>query len=1004
MKKNSDELVRSFHEAYAQLNAAQKKAVDTIEGPVIVVAGPGTGKTQILTLRIANILRNAGAGVAPENILALTFTNAGVNAMRIRLAGFIGAEDAYRVTICTFHGFCEEHINRYSDYFPEIAYARVASDIEKIDIVERILSEHDFGMLKTFASEHHYTKEILRAIDHLKREGITPNDFMERIDLQEQSILADGSSYYKRATKNSKKGDLKPEALSVVKKNRELQKVYHFYQIRLRESKLYDFSDMIMHVITAAEKNEEFASVLREQYQYILVDEHQDTNDGQNRIIEALTEQVHEGDSPNLFTVGDDKQAIYRFQGASVENFLRFEQKYPSATVIHLENNYRSAQGILDEAHALIKSGKSTKEHKELIAAKVDIAGIRVLCFHNYKDELITIAKEIKKKLQGGVVPSEIAVFYREHHNVTFIKEVFEKIGVPYDLAAKQDALQDRDMKKLLLLLKVVNDPFNDHDLASFMLTDLSNVDIDDATKIVSEYRHTSTVHSLYDLLRDEKKIGDICNSVISLQKVVAMRTLIKLHREMMQQKYIVEFFEDLVRASGFMKLILSREGHVSLLGKLNRIFDEVRDCAMQKDDCSVYDLVLHFETFKRYGLSLDAPRHLRGCGVQLMTAHGSKGLEFEHVYITNVVHGLWGGKRNSEKFRLPINSSNGDLEDERRLFYVAITRAKKDLTISFAKYDVAGKPKIPSLFIADLSADLVDMELVTENGYDIFFLPRMHDVASLISTDFIRERFLRTPLSATALNNYYDNPLKYFFRNLVRLPSVQNKTMIKGSVIHAALEKFFMLSKEQGEILPEDALIEVFEKMIMFMRVPREYVASIKKSGTEALRGYYKRYATEFVMEAEFEKKITGIPFFLPNGTEIILTGAIDKVERNADGTITVVDYKSGKPWSKKKPHEREALKRQVVFYKILLDRYRDRQYNMTDGVLDFIEPHPQTGDFERECVSVQNEDIVRVEKEIAVFAQEVLSGAFLEKEIICRYDDRSMKEYLDFLDILKG
>ncbi len=1000
MKKNKKELIHAFDEQYARLNAAQRKSVDTIEGPVIVIAGPGTGKTQILTMRIANILRNAGAGVEPENILALTFTNAGVMAMRTRLATLIGAENAYRVNICTFHSFCEDHINRFSDFFPSIAYARVASEVERIHIIERILSENEFVTLKTFASDYHYTKDILWAIDHLKREGISPDEFIMRINAQEKAILADENSYFKRATKKNKKGDLKPIVLRAVEKNRELERVYRLYQENLQKDDLYDFSDMIVQVIFVAENNDDFSSMLREQYQYILVDEHQDTNDGQNRIIEALTDQLYIGDSPNLFTVGDDKQAIYRFQGASVENFLRFEKKYPTASVIHLEDNYRSAQGILDEAHALISGGEGEKKHKELIAQKDEKAHVRVLQFETYKDELISIAEDIKKRLSEGVVASDIAVFYREHRNAMYITEVFEKMGIPFDLLAKQNALQDNDIKKLILLLKVINDPSNDQNLSRFLLTDLAHVDVNDAIGVLDAYRHAPWAQSLYRFLTEGNHVQEI--SLINDASFGALCVFIKKQKELVQSMYFVDFFENLVRESGFLSLIFSRIDHAFILEKLGKLFDEVKEAALQKEGFSLHDLVLLLDTFEKYDLSMDVIRHVQGCGVQLMTAHGSKGLEFEHVYITNVVHGLWGGKRKIKKFHLPIDTFSGNSEDERRLFYVAITRAKRSLTISYAKRDATGREKSPSLFISDLSADLIDMELMVGDKYDIYFLPRMRSVLSLTSENFIREKFLHTPLSATALNNYFDSPLKYFFRNLVRLPSIQNKTMIKGSVMHAALENFFALSKAQNQILREDELILQFERMINVMRVPREYSASIKKSGTEALRGYYQRYVKEFVFDAELEKRITGIPFVLDDGNEILLTGAIDKMERLSDGTFSVVDYKSGKPWSKKTPKEREALKRQVVFYKLLLDLYHDGQYNMTSGVLDFIEPHPQTHEYERETISVLSEDVENVKKEINFFAQDVLSGNFLSKDIVNTYRDQQIEEYTSLLQIL--
>ncbi len=995
--------MQDFDVQYQKLNDAQKRAVDTIEGPVIVVAGPGTGKTQILTLRIANILRSAGAGIGPENILALTFTNAGVIAMRERLSLFIGAESAYRTNIFTFHSFCEEQIGRYPDYFPLITYARVATEIEKIHIIEKILHEEELQLLKTFGSDHHYIKDIIYAIDQLKREGVSPDIFVARIAMQEKEILADPNSYYKRTTKKNKKDDLKSGVLKPIEKNRELQRVYDIYQQVLREKKLYDFTDMIMQFVEIAEKDEELTSILCEQYQYILVDEHQDTNDGQNRIIAVLTHAEHLGDYPNLFTVGDDKQAIYRFQGASVDNFLHFEKRFSRAVIIHLEENYRSAQGILDEAHTLISGGLHGNLHKELVATTDDHADIRVLRYGEYRDELISIADDIHKKILSGVLPKDIAIFYREHNNLKYIKEVLEKMHVPYVIVSKQNALDNVEIQKLILFLQVINDPMDDHVLGKALLMNLSQVDVDDALLILEYYNRCVYNMSLYHCLSQEKVLQEA-----GVKNIIAISTfaqLIKDQKINAHNMYFVEFFENFVRESGFLKHVMSCSDHIFLLKNLERIFDEVRECVIEKKQYDLGDFIMYINSFDEYNLSLSVVRPSVMNGVQLMTAHGSKGLEYEHVYVTNAIHGLWGGKRKSQKFVLPINTVSGDMEDERRLFYVAITRAKRSLTISYADYDKDGREKLPSLFIADLKACLIDMKNVKMHGSeDVFFMPRMQSVTSLVSLDYIRDKFLRTQLSATALNNYFESPLLYFFRNLVRIPSAPNKTMFYGTVLHSALERFFTLSQKEGHVLSQEDLIDFFYRAMLVMRTPREYYDSIKKRGEKALKGYYEKYSSELSYQVVVEKKISGIPFTLNSGEKILLTGKIDKMEFTDEKTVIVVDYKTGKPWSKYTKEKKESLKRQVVFYKLLLNEYNEHQFNMTQGILDFIEPHPMTHEYEKQVIAVTDSDVEELKKEINIFAQDILSGAFLDKSITEKFNDKSLSEYVTFLELLKN
>ena len=816
--------MNEFQQKYSQLNSSQKEAVDTIEGPVIVVAGPGTGKTQILTLRIANILKNAGAGIEPENILALTFTNAGVHAMKKRLAEFIGSELAYRVGIFTFHGFAEEQISNFPDYFPNLAFSSVATDVECLQIIEQILKENDFTYLKTFASESHYVRSIRSSIDELKREGINPELFSEKIDEQKKDIIADENSYYKRATKKFKKGDLKPQALKPIEKNLELQIVYLEYQEKLREQKLYDYSDMILSVVEAMENNAEFLLILQEQYQYILVDEHQDTNEGQNRIISALIDSPHLNSQPNLFTVGDDKQAIYRFQGASVENFLHFKNKFSEVKVISLIENYRSTQDILDISHSLIEKSENGNGHKKLTSFSFEIEqwvaahcsndvknkqGVMTPClksgsvknkikeFKTYKDELIFIAQDILEKIKKGVNPSDIAVMYREHNNLPFIQEVFEKMQVPFIVTSKLNVLDDQEIKKLLLLIRAIYNPRNSEVLAKVIFFDFLNLKTSDAILLLDLFNHSFKNKSLFNLISNEKFLET--KEFSNLESVMELSEFLLKQKKQSENISFIEFFENLVRESGFLKHILAKKYNVFLLAKLEKVFDEIKTQVRNDNSYYLENFINYLNLCSTYNLALEISVPLEVDGVNLMTAHGSKGLEFDDVYITNAVHGLWGGKRKRQSFQLPVNSVQGDVEDERRLFYVALTRAKKNITITYSEFDSNGREKSSSLFISELDENLIDEQKVElsskEKSVEINFVPRLTTAKSLVDLDYIQEKFLNMQLSVSALNNYFQSPILYFFRNLVRLPSGQTKSLVYGNIIHGTLDKFFAQS-----------------------------------------------------------------------------------------------------------------------------------------------------------------------------------------------------------------
>ncbi|MBP9669729.1 MAG: ATP-dependent helicase, partial [Candidatus Pacebacteria bacterium] len=338
-----------FSKLYRGLNAAQKQAVDTLDGPVMVVAGPGTGKTQILTLRIAHILRETDT--PPDAILALTFTESGVTAMRKRLVRIIGSE-AYRVGIFTFHGFCNEIIRRYPEDFGRIIGAEPTTDIEKIDILRSIIEGHTFEHLKPFGDTFYYVNDLRQAISELKRENVTPDKLRTSLSAARRSFEATEGLYHERGAHQGKMKGIHEVAAKRLARTEELLVVYEAYQEALRAKRLYDFDDMIVEAVSALETNPALLLRVQEEYHYLLADEHQDANTAQNRLLELLA-SFHE--RPNIFVVGDEKQAIFRFQGASLDNFFYFKKLYPEASLIALTEGYRSGQKILDASHSMIQ-------------------------------------------------------------------------------------------------------------------------------------------------------------------------------------------------------------------------------------------------------------------------------------------------------------------------------------------------------------------------------------------------------------------------------------------------------------------------------------------------------------------------------------------------------------------------------------------------------------------------------------------------------------------------
>src|SRR6201994_1886140 len=358
MSLNREKLREHFEEEYQKLNEQQRLAVDTTEGPVMVIAGPGTGKTQILAARIGKILLDTDT--APGNILCLTYTDAGAIAMRRRLLAFIGP-DAYKVHIHTFHSFCNDIIQENLPLFEKTALDPI-SDLEKIQLFKVLIDSFPKNHpLKRYRGDVYYEMRNLQNLfSTMKREGWTPGFINEKIDQFLADLPLRDEFVAKRATKEFKKGDVRTDKIAEeaerMEKLRAAVNEFDPFQALMRRNNRYDFDDMINWVIRAFEENKGLLSSYQERYQYILVDEYQDTSGTQNRLVNLL---INFWDRPNVFVVGDGDQSIYRFQGANVKNMLDFAHQYENdlLTVV-LTHNYRSTQPILDISRTLIEKNQ----------------------------------------------------------------------------------------------------------------------------------------------------------------------------------------------------------------------------------------------------------------------------------------------------------------------------------------------------------------------------------------------------------------------------------------------------------------------------------------------------------------------------------------------------------------------------------------------------------------------------------------------------------------------
>ncbi len=972
-----------FRKLYSQLNVQQKKAVDTIEGPVMVIAGPGTGKTSILTLRIANILEKTDT---PANgILALTFTESAVFSMRQKLFSIIGSS-AYRVNIFTFHGFANEIIGKFPEYFPRIIGGTVATDVDKISIVENVVLQENFEYIKPFGDSLYYVRSIIKSISDLKRDGVLPNEFSKLLSKEEKSIRNSDDLYHE---KGRYKGDMKTvykEALRNIEKNRELMRVYEKYEGKLLEKRLFDYDDMLVELVSALKKESDLLRSLQEEYLYVLADEHQDANNSQNAILEFLAD-YH--DNPNLFIVGDEKQAIYRFQGASLENFLYFKEKFKNAELVFLDHNYRSTQKILDASHALMTiDAPDPKLRPRLISKKrgAEEKHIEIIEYPSRADEEEGVAKSIGANIKAGILPEEIAVLVRTNNEARSIGRALGQIGISYSLYTDDDVLEDEDIQKLMILFGAVVAPHDDSLVAKILLIDFLKIHPIDAVVLLRSAR---------DLRKRPLDLITGDNAGLSLRDSEALSQLGDKFTKWMvtaNNDNVLDSFVRIVEDSGFAEYLLTKVNSLEKIEKLSLIYEEVKSLMTNNKKAKLNDFVSSIEILLRHGASINFPgRKTNTDSVSVMTAHKSKGLEFKHVYVVNVADKVWGNRRGMSGFKLPYplgdTEKDGKNDDERRLFYVAITRAKENVTITFAKTGADGKDVLTSQFVEELPEELV-LRKVGESFSTKERMLRINKTfdkkeKTLWDRKYLRQIFLEQGLNATALNNYLDCPWKYFFRNLVRLPDVPAKHQLYGTAIHAGL-KYLGDSFRDGKKASLDGLLSVYDKNLKRLPLDEQELKESLKKGEKILKAYFEKRFPDWSKDIFSEYSVSGVFIDLPEGESILLRGRLDKVEMINQGEVSVVDYKTGKAKSRndilgETKSSNGDIKRQLNFYRLLLELHDEGKYEMVEGVIDFIEPN-EKGKFSLERFDISHSDALSVKEETIKTATEILGFSFWE------------------------
>lgn len=1040
-----------FSSRYNKLNTAQKEAVDTIDGPLMVIAGPGTGKTELLGMRAATILKQTDT--LPENILCLTFTESGAIAMRQRLTEIIGPA-AYKMAIHTFHSFGTEVINQNGAFFYHGANFRPADELSSYELLKQIFDELDYNspIASKMNGEYTYLRDTLATISELKKSGLTSDELLSILDAGDRvidmaepllaevfssriskttlsqiapvaskiqaingevilpgitslsQVLAD--SLEAAANEASAENSTKPitkwkntwlkkdEAGNLILKSRErhiklraVSYIYFQYLARMQEAELYDFDDMILRVVHAMEVFPELRLNLQEKYQYIMVDEFQDTNMAQMRILYNLTNNEISGGRPNIMVVGDDDQAIYSFQGADVGNIHSFRDIYEQTKLVVLTDNYRSTETILSHARHVITQGEDRLENrlreldKTLTAHQVNTdTQVTLVELPSAGNERSWIAQDITAAIKHGVKPASIAVLARRHYEILALLPYLAKEGIRVNYERRDNVLDLEVItiiEHLAKILVALNE--GEHDVANSLIP-----------KLLAHPAFAIDPLSIWKLSLQATKNRQHWMEVMAVTpEFIPLHTWLIINSQGLGHLPLEQMLDEIIGiprgedmnladekkkspsfASPIFHYFFSPErlaevpdGYLTCLEALRTIRTKLRE--YKPHETPMLKTFLEFmQLHRELGSAITNIRshvdHAENA-VNVMTAHKSKGLEFEHVYVVGAVDSAWGegsrsrGRLISYPENLPLAPSGDSFDERLRLFFVAMTRAKRHLTISYSTVDDNGKNTLPASFLTGNEWSAVqppvsgDIAALTDTAETMWHQPLVKPLKRPMH-DLLAPMLENYKLSSTHLTSFLDvtrgGPQYFLINNLLKFPQTPSPNAGFGIAIHAALQRAHAHLAATNHQRPLEDIVHDFEEALKNQHLrPDDFQAYLQK-GIDCLTTFLETKYDEFSPRQKAELNFADQAVFLGDAH---LTGFVDLIDIQDDQVI-VTDYKTGRPtrsWQGRTDYEKVKLhkyKQQLMFYNLLIAHSRDySKYDFAKGVLQFIEPTPK-------------------------------------------------------------
>lgn len=958
-----------------KLNVEQKKAVYHGEGPLLIIAGAGTGKTTVITERIKHLILDKE--IAPHEILALTFTEKASSEMEDRIDKIMPYGYS-QLWISTFHSFCDRILRDEAVHVGLNPNYKLMTQSDSVLFLKKHLFNLDLNYFRPLGNPNKFVEAMLQHFSRLQDEDILPEDYLK---------------WAKSQTTNTKQSE---EDKQEAEKNLELANAFHAYtKLKLKEGML-DFSDLIAQTLSLLRQRKNILKRYQQQFKFILIDEFQDTNYAQNTLALLLA-----GDRKNITVVADDDQAIYRWRGAAISNVIQFRTNYPNTTIASLTKNYRSSQEILDRSYQMIQHNNPNrlevleKINKKLTAQrKVKGSPIELIYTTRVDEEAEAIARKIEELVKSQKYTySDFAILVRANNHAQPIIPALQRLRIPYQFLGPGQLFGREEIKDLIAYLRLLSNLEDHVSLFRVLQMKIFNLSMRDLTELLQFSRKNNL--SLFESM---EKISEVKMSDEAKNKIEEITTMITRHLERIKVdsagQILYYFLTDSGLFNTFIDYKTQQEEQVAL--NVAKFFDKIKTFETLNRDSTLYQVVEWIDLMMEMG---DSPLIQEidwkdFNAVNILTVHSSKGLEFPVVFLVNLIVDRFPSRTRRETLPVPdplvkevVPEGNFHLQEERRLFYVGMTRAQDKLFFTASKFYSEGGKRERKLspFVLEALPEKLDEITAKYKPTQLSLMEATKDFKKSYDekSDNLNRGINISTISFSQIQTFDICPLHFKAKFVLNLPTPFTGPLSLGNSVHATLKDIYDL-KMQSQKVTDNIVKELFQKNWSSQGyLSKDYEQKMYDHGVGLMESYLKN---NFDVETPTLALETKFSFFLNKSDKkdekpVKITGTIDRIDERPDGGIEIIDYKTGQAKSLSK----RAYQLQLGLYALAANKVRSELLGRQPEDITVSLLYLETGN--KLSQQIKPEDLSSTESLIQNKIKEIEESKFeCSKNILCQ------------------